>query len=161
MQDAVDSIVEEWRRARPDLDVAPMEIFARLTRVGGRIDRRFAEHGIDRRDFDVLAALRRVGPPFRLNPSQLSAAVLASSGTMTGRLDRLAARGLIERLPNPADRRGVIVGLTGSGVEFVDRLLNAFLGEESVILTALGPEERRHLADLLRRLLLELEGSTP
>lgn len=156
--DAIDPIVEQWRRARPDLDVAPMEIFARLTRIGGRLDQRFLEHGIDRREFDVLAALRRLGPPFRLTPSQLSEAVLASSATMTGRLDRLAAKGLLERTPNAADRRGVFVGLTEAGVELTDRLLDALLGEESAILAALGASDRRRLADLLRELVLALEN---
>lgn len=158
--DFIDPIVQEWRRARPDLDVAPMEVFARLTHIGALIDRRFLEHGIERREFDVLATLRRVGPPHRLTPSQLSSAVLAASGTMTGRLDRLAARGLIERSPNPADRRGVIVGLTAAGLELTDRLLDTFLGEESALLAVLGPADRRQLADLLRRLILELEPAS-
>ncbi len=157
MADDIDAVVAEWRRVRPDLDLAPMEVFARLTRVGGRIDRRFAEHGVDRREFDVLAALRRQGPPYELTPSRLSRSVLAASGTMTGRLDRLARRGLIERLPNPADRRGVIVRLTASGAQRAARIRVARLLEEARQLGALDEVDRRALAALLRRLLLAVE----
>lgn len=157
MADTVDPIIEEWRRVRPDLDVASMEVFARLTRVGGWIDGRFAGRGVDRREFDVLGTLRRVGPPYRMTPSELSRSLLAPTGTMTGRLDRLAGQGLIVRLPNPADRRGVIVSLTEEGVRRADALIEALLEEEAVMLEPLSPDDRRALADLLRVLVRSVE----
>ena len=157
MADSVDPIIEEWRRVRPDLDASSMEVFARLTRVGGWIDARFAGRGVDRREFDVLGTLRRVGPPYEMTPSELSRSLLAPTGTMTGRLDRLAGQGLIVRLPNPADRRGVIVRLTDEGVRRTDELMAGLLAEEASMLEALSAGDRRRLAELLRVLVRSVE----
>src|SRR3954454_3723291 len=119
MRDEVDRLVEAWRRERADLDLAPMEVLSRVSRLGHHLDgarrRAFSEHGVESWEFDVLAALRRAGPPYQLSPGRLLKETLVTSGTMTNRVDRLAARGLVERLADPHGRRGGLVRLTPAG----------------------------------------------
>ena len=116
MRDEVDELVEAWARERSDLDLGPVEVFSRISRLSRHLDlaRRaaFSAEGIESWEFDVLAALRRAGTPYELSPGRLLRETLVTSGTMTNRVDRLVARGLVERLPDPADRRGVKVRLT-------------------------------------------------
>ena len=163
--DEVDRLVEAWGRERPDLDLAPMQVLSRVSRVSRQLDvaRRaaFAEHGIEQWEFDVLAALRRAGPPYELSPGRLLRETLVTSGTMTNRVDRLAGRGLVERLPDPRDRRGVLVRLTGRGRETVDGALSSLLELERPLLSALGPDERDRLAGLLRKLATSVATSDP
>src|SRR6478609_1343015 len=122
--DEVDRIVVAWQRERPDLDVAPLEVLSRVSRLARHLDRArsaaFAEHGLESWEFDVLSALRRAGAPYELSPGQLVTQTLVTSGTMTNRVDRLTARELVQRLPDPRDRRGVIVRLTPAGRATVD-----------------------------------------
>ena len=119
MRDEVDELLEAWGRERADLDLAPVAVFSRVSRLARRLElaRRdaFATHGIEQWEFDVLAALRRAGAPYELSPGRLLRETLVTSGTMTNRIDRLSARGLVERHPDPDDRRGVIVRLTTEG----------------------------------------------
>src|SRR3712207_1286902 len=153
VRDEVDVLVEAWRRERPDLDLGPMEVLSRISRVSRQLDvaRRaaFAEHGIEQWEFDVLAALRRAGTPYQLSPGRLLRETLVTSGTMTNRVDRLAGRGFVERLPDPRDRRGVLVQLTDRGRETVDGALASLLELERPLLSALGSDERERLAGLL------------
>lgn len=162
MIDEVDRIVEAWRRERPDLDVAPLSILSRVTRLSRHLDmmRRtaFAQHQLEVWEFDVLSALRRAGEPYQLSPGTLVAQTLVTSGTMTNRIDRLAERGLVERLPAPADRRGVLVRLTAAGRERVDGALEDLLRVESELLAVLGPDDRTTLADLLRVVVSPFEA---
>ncbi len=164
--DDVDRIVSAWRRERPDLDVTPLEVFSRLSRLARRLDlarrRAFGRHGLESWEFDVLAALRRAGAPYELNPGQLVAETLVTSGTMTNRVDRLAARGLVERHRDPRDRRGVIVRLTTAGERVVDAALADLLGDEHALLAELGPDGGARLAIQLRTLLAPFErGDLP
>jgi DNA-binding MarR family transcriptional regulator len=160
-QDQVDRLVEAWRRERPDLDLSPMEVLSRVTRVSHHLDqmrrRTFAEHALESWEFDVLAALRRAGTPYELSPGRLIRETLVTSGTMTNRVDRLAARGLVHRLPDPEDRRGVLVRLTDAGREAVDGALAGLLEREEGLLGGLGDADRRRLAALLRRLSVAVE----
>ena len=155
-RDEVDRIVEAWRRERPDLDVAPLEVLSRVTRLARHLDRvrsaAFARHGLEGWEFDVLAALRRSGPPYQLSPGQLVAQTLVTSGTMTNRIDRLTGRQLVRRLPDPADGRGVMVRLEPGGQVLVDAALADLLTVERELLEALAAGDRATLADLLRRL---------
>lgn len=157
MRDEVDNLVAAWRRERPDLDVGPLEVLSRVTRLARHLDlaRRaaFAGHDLEAWEFDVLAALRRTGAPYALSPGQLVTQTLVTSGTMTNRIDRLADRGLVERRPDPDDRRGVQVRLTEAGRTRVDAALADLLGREGTLLAGLTPRQRAQLADLLRRLL--------
>lgn len=162
MADEVDRIVEAWRRERPDLDVAPMEVLSRVTRLARQLDlaRRstFLAHGLEVWAFDVLSALRRSGEPYRLSPSQLLTQTLVTSGTMTNRIDRLAGTGLVERHPDPRDRRGVIVQLTESGRARVDNALRELLEIERQLLAGLAADDQKVLAGLLRNLAVGFDA---
>lgn len=154
--DEVDAIVAAWQRERPDVDVSAMQVLSRVSRLARHLDRArkqaFAAHDLETWEFDVLAALRRTGPPHDLSPGRLVADTMVTSGTMTNRVDRLAARGLVERRPDPSDRRGVLVRLTASGRRTVDAALDELLDHEQEILGALAPAEATRLADALRTL---------
>jgi DNA-binding MarR family transcriptional regulator len=132
-----------------------------VTRLGHHLDRArrqaFAEHRIESWEFDVLAALRRAGAPYELSPGRLLRETLVTSGTMTNRVDRLAARGLVERLPDPSDRRGVLVRLTDAGRTTVDGALEGLLSREQDLLGGLDADEQRVLAGLLRSLVVPFE----
>ncbi|MFT4082959.1 MAG: MarR family transcriptional regulator [Nocardioides sp.] len=162
MRDEVDDLSEAWARERPDLDVAPVAVFSRLSRLSRHLDlaRRdaFTAHGIESWEFDVLAALRRAGTPYELSPGRLLRETLVTSGTMTNRVDRLTARGLVERLPDPADRRGVLVRLTPEGKAAVDGAFGALLDAERTFLGELDARQQDQLAGLLRRLLAPFSG---
>ena len=161
MEDEVDRLVAAWRRERPDLDVAPMEVLSRVTRLARHLDRArrqaFAAQALESWEFDVLSALRRSGEPYELSPGRLLRETMVTSGTMTNRIDRLTARGLVSRAPDPGDRRGVRVRLTDAGRAKVDAALSALLVNERALLTGLGDSDRRALADLLRALLLPFD----
>ena len=165
MRDEVDELVEAWARELPDLDLAPVEVFSRISRLARHLDlaRRdaFTAHGIESWEFDVLAALRRAGEPYELSPGRLLRETLVTSGTMTNRVDRLAARNLVERLPDPRDRRGVLVRLTIEGKAAVDGAFEALLAAEADLLADLPGRERTKLAALLRSLLAPFGSPTP
>lgn len=155
--DEVDRIVVAWERERPDLDVAPLQVLSRISRLARHLDLArsvaFAERGLELWEFDVLSALRRSGPPYQLSPGQLVNQTLVTSGTMTNRVDRLTTRGFVERSPDPNDRRGVIVALTEAGRETVDAALADLLSRERELLARLSERDRSVLASLLRELL--------
>jgi DNA-binding MarR family transcriptional regulator len=157
MRDEVDDLAEAWARERPDLDLAPVAVFSRLSRLSRHLDlaRReaFTARGIEPWEFDVLAALRRAGAPYELSPGRLLRETLVTSGTMTNRVDRLVARGFVERYPDPEDRRGVLVRLTREGKAAVDGAFTALLEAERAFLTDLSARQQEELADLLRKLL--------
>jgi len=159
--DEVDVLVDAWRRERPDLDVAPLEVLSRVSRLARHLDlaRReaFAAHDLEPWEFDVLAALRREGAPYTLSPGRLLQVTLVTSGTMTNRIDRLEAKGLVARVPDPNDGRGVQVVLTEAGRTRVDDALTDLLAHEREILSALPAADRDELADLLRRLTVPFD----
>lgn len=158
--DEVDDLVLAWRRERDDLDLAPVEVFSRISRLARLLDlaRRdaFTAQSIEPWEFDVLAALRRAGKPYQLSPGQLLKETMVTSGTMTNRIDRLTERGFVERSPDPTDRRGVLVGLSGAGKRAVDGAFETLLSSERDLLGELSTLERRQLADLLKRLMRPL-----
>ncbi len=162
LSDEVDELVAAWRVQRPDLDVAPLQVLSRVSRLARHLDiaRRgaFAGHGLEAWEFDVLSALRRAGPPFQLTPGALLRATLVTSGTMTNRIDRLAEAGLVRREPDPRDRRGVLVTLSEQGQAVVDAALTDLLDREQALLAGLGEEQRQELADLLRTLLAPFDA---
>jgi len=161
-QDEVDRLVADWRRERPDVDVAPLEVLSRVTRLARHLDRArrsaFAEHDLEQWEFDVLAALRRSGPPYELSPGRLVTQTLVTSGTMTNRIDRLAGKELLARRRDPTDRRGVLVRLTPAGKLRVDAALQDLLAREHELLGTLDPTDRAELARLLRLLVLPFDG---
>lgn len=164
-QDEVDRLTEAWRRERPDLDVTPMEVLSRVSRLARHLDRArrtaFAEHGLESWEFDVLAALRRTGEPYELSPGVLLAQTLVTSGTMTARVDKLTARGMVSRRRDEDDRRTVRVRLTEHGKSSVDAALEGLLAHERALLADLDAEQRATLAGLLRSLVLPFDDAPP
>ena len=160
--DEVDDLVAAWRAERPDLDVRPMQVLSRISRLARHLDRErrsaFAAHDLESWEFDVLAALRREGAPYELSPGALLRATLVTSGTMTNRIDRLEEAGLVRRRPDPQDKRGVLVTLTAAGAARVDAALADLLEAERALLSSLPESNRRTLADLLRTLLAPLDA---
>lgn len=163
MRDEVDAIAAAWQAERPDLDLAPIQVLSRISRIARLLDDRrsqaFAEHGLAAHEFDVLAALRRSGPPYEQTPGQLIEATHVTSGTMTNRLDRLVARRLVARRAHPADGRQVIIRLTPAGRRRVDAAFEALLASEEALLAGLPDGQRGNLATGLRRLLGLAAGS--
>jgi DNA-binding MarR family transcriptional regulator len=164
VQDAVDRILEQWARERPDLDCSPMGIIGRITQLQREVylaqRATFARHGLDAASFDVLAALCRAGPPYQLTPTALMRTALVTSGAITQRLDRLEEKGLITRTRSEDDGRAVVVTLTAEGRRALDAALPDHLATERTLLEGLAEEDREQLAGLLRRFLVTL-GRVP
>ncbi|WP_049579691.1 MarR family winged helix-turn-helix transcriptional regulator [Streptomyces sp. SBT349] len=163
MEDEVDRLVAAWRRERPDIDVEPLEVLSRVSRLARHLDRArrlvFSEHHLEPWEFDVITALRRAGHPYQLSPGQLLTQTLVTSGTMTNRIDRLAKKGLVGRLPDPSDRRGVLVRLTPAGQRHADEALSGLLAQERALLGELTTAQRRELAALLRALTAPFDNT--
>lgn len=159
--DRADIAIEEWARERPDLSVLPMFIFWRLLDAAESVMRDhmnplFAEAGLQPGEFDVLATLRRSGKPYMLSPTHLYETVMISSGGMTNRLDRLERAGLVERRPDPHDRRGKLIALTDSGKRVIDETIDRHVANEERILSVLSPAEQKKLNALLKKLIAGL-----
>jgi DNA-binding MarR family transcriptional regulator len=159
-RDGVDAIIEQWKRERPELDPAPIGVIGRISRLARELEQRlepvYREHGLEAGWHDVLATLRRTGPPYRLRPSEFSGALMLTSSGTTKRLDRLEQAGLITREPDPQDRRGTLITLTDAGRRLIDSVTEAHLANERRLLAVLSDDEQRRLADLLRSLQLGL-----
>ena len=152
---------EQWRQQLPGLDTAGMVVLGRLAEAAQLIARDhlnplFARFGLQPGEFDVLATLRRSGPPYRLTPTTLYEAAMIFSGSMTNRLDRLEKAGLVQRLPNPEDGRGTLVGLSEAGLTLIDEAVNAHVANQRRVLAGLDAAEQVQLAGLLEKLLATL-----
>jgi DNA-binding MarR family transcriptional regulator len=164
-QDSVDALLASWHDRRPDLDFGSVAVIARLGRVRSRIDaeldRVFTEHGLTAPSFGVLVTLARVDDGGGVSQRRLMDELGLTSGTISVRMDRLVAAGLVDRRPDPASARTTLISLTERGRELFERVVPAHLANERRLLSALGEHERELLAGLLRKLLLEFEGSRP
>jgi DNA-binding MarR family transcriptional regulator len=160
--DHVAAVRAQWAHEWPELDTEPIDVVARVGRLARfldeGLDRVFAPHGIRREGWDVLASLRRAGPPYRASPTELYRRLMRTSGAITNRLHRLERAGLIARVPDPADARGRLVELTGAGHRLVDELAPLHLANERTLLAALTRQEQRDLAVLLSKLLSTFEA---
>src|ERR1700729_1302404 len=150
LRDEVDELVAQWGAERPGLDVEPLQVLSRVSRLARHLDRArraaFEAHGLQAFEFDVLSALRRQGPPYQLSPGALLRATLVTSGTMTNRIDGLAPAGLVSRPPDPSDKRGVLVELTPRGQAAADAALADLLRSERELLNGLDGAQQRELA---------------
>jgi DNA-binding MarR family transcriptional regulator len=159
-RDGVDLILEQWRRERPELDHSPIGVIGRISRLARELEQRlepvYAAHGLEPGWHDVLATLRRTGPPYQLRPTDFANTLMLTTSGTTKRLDRLEQAGLIERAPDPADRRGILITLTPAGRELIDGVTEDHLANERRLLAVLTEAEQRELAGLLRRLQLGL-----
>ena len=160
MRDGVDAMIEQWAREWPELDVSPIGVIGRISRLSRELEARlepvYRDHGLEPGWHDVLATLRRSGPPYRLRAAEFTRTLMITSSGATKRLDRLERAGLIERSPDPHDRRGTLIGLTPAGRKMIDDVTEAHLDNERTLLSALTAAERKELADLLRKLQLGL-----
>ncbi len=155
--DRVDAILDQWNRERPDLDVAPMGLIGRIRRLSQHLlrdmEKTFARHGLNSATFDVLATLRRSGPPYALSPGALLATMMITSGTMTNRIDQLEKAGLVERRVNPDDGRSVLVSLTERGFAVIDAAVTDHVETQKRLTSSLAPDDRTALNALLRKYL--------
>jgi DNA-binding MarR family transcriptional regulator len=158
----IDSILEQWRRERPDLDVGPMGLTSRLKRIGRHLSREmeivFAAHGLNLASFDVLATLRRSGAPYRMSPRDLMANTMVTSGTMTHRVDQLVRAGYVERIENPDDGRSVLIALTGRGLKVIDAAVTDHAANLARLTSVLNESDAKRLDRLLDRYLAALEA---
>ena len=159
MTDRAAKAAAQWEVEKPDWDTGPMVLFGRLIEASLVLTRDqlgpvYARHGINRGEFDVLATLRRSGAPYQLNPTELYETAMVTSGSMTNRIDRLESAGLVERLPNPADRRGLLVQLTQKGRLLIETALVEQMAEQKAALSPLSQAEQAQLSSLLARLIL-------
>ncbi|GAB4386341.1 MAG: MarR family transcriptional regulator [Elainellaceae cyanobacterium] len=160
--DPVDAILAQWHRERPDLDVSPMGIIGRIGRLSKHLERGIQatlllDFGLNIGEFDVLATLRRSGQPYQLSPTELFNTLMVSSGTMTHRIDRLEKAGLVQRIPDPGDRRGMLIRLTDQGFNLIEQAVAAHVANEHRLLNVLEEAERQALVQLLRKLLISFE----
>jgi DNA-binding MarR family transcriptional regulator len=158
--DTTDQVLSGWTRARPDLEVQELQVTARLSRIGPHLARRqeevFGRFGLNRGEVGLLSSLR-IAEPHQLSPTRLARGLMLSSAGVTSRIDRLERRGLVRRLPDPNDRRGVIIELTDAGLEVVDAAVAANTVNDRQLLERLEPDELVTLEGLLRKLLAGLE----
>jgi DNA-binding MarR family transcriptional regulator len=156
-QDAIDIVLGQWRQQRPDLDLSAMGVFGRLGQLSraleAAVEQVLTRHGLQRGEFDVLAALRRCGPPYTLIPSQLAAALMMSRAGMTSRLDRLEGAGLVQRSLDPADRRSFRITLTEKGRQVIDATLTEHAANLARLASHLTPEDATTLTRILRTML--------
>jgi len=163
MADPTDHLLGGWDVARPDLEVGALQVIDRLSRVGAHLARRqeavFDRFGLNRGEVGALSALRITGPPHQLSPGRRGRGLMLSSAWVTSRVDRLERRGLVRRLPDPDDRRGVIIELTDAGIAVVDEAVAANIVSERALLDRLGPKDVAELEAILRKVQQGLDSS--
>lgn len=159
-RDLVDRILADWAEVRPDLDASVIGVVGRVSRLSRLIDRHLNENfrrfGIEDWMYDVLATLRRQGAPYELTAGELVRHAMVTTGAITNRIDRLVARGLIERVTASDDRRKVIIRLTSAGLALVDEVVADHLDTERRLLAGISPRRQQELAATLRALLVSL-----
>ena len=165
LKDHIDWVIEGWKEEQPDLDVAPIAIINRLERLQTYLRSEtiavFERFGLTGPSFAVIATLRRSGKPYQLSQRALMDALQLTGGTISVRIDRLESTGIVERLPDPNDQRGVLVCLTDTGEHLFDQVAPIHLANEDRLLSALNAEQREQLAALLRILLLSFDRIAP
>lgn len=160
--DHIDRLRAQWARELPDLDTHPMAVLGRIYRISNLvrpgIEATFARFGLDRGEFDVIATLRRSGPPYRLTPTALYTSLMISSGGLTHRLGRLEKAGLVAREPSPEDGRSLIVALTAKGRDMAEQAFREDMAGEADVISGMDAQERQTLALLLKKLTLAIDA---
>jgi len=159
--DKVDEVIQQWNRERPDLDVGPMELIGRFKRIAQHLtremDKTIAASGLNLASFDVLATLRRAGPPYQLSPNDLLATMMITSGTMTNRIDKLVCSGLVERIHNPDDGRSVFISLTNKGFTTIDAAVSKHVETQAKLVSGISLRDKTKLNEILRKFLSGFE----
>ncbi len=160
--DHVAQVQQAWARERPDVDVRPQGVIGRLHRLANHLSEQlllvYQRYGLGEGEFDVLAALRRAGPPFERAPGELASYTMVTTGAMTKRIDRLERDGLVTRRPSTTDRRGRVVALTKAGRKLIDRAFTDHMRNERRLLDLLPPDDAAQLEKLLAAWLACFEG---
>lgn len=155
--DQIDKIVEQWNAERPDLDVAPMALIGRIKRLAQHLSnemgKTFAKHGLNSASFDMLATLRRSGPPYQLSPNDLLSTMMITSGTMTNRIDQLVKSGMVERINNPEDKRSVFIALTKEGFKVIDAAVTDHVATQHRLVEEISREDFQVMNSLLSNFL--------
>lgn len=164
-KDFIATMIDDWRRERPELDCSVLEIFARVNRLSALLTRSceqwLAPLDLTWESFSLLVTLRRVGTPYELRPGELLSVSLLTSGAVTNRIDRVESKGWVERLPDPDDRRGVIVRLTPAGRKLADQAIAVHFEQLKPLLAGLDKAEFKQAGALLGKLLCHLESPAP
>ena len=155
-EDPVESAILQWKQEKPDLDFSYMLLTGRLQRVHAawkQLAKEYlASYEINLPEFDVIATLRRSGPPYALSPTSLYRSSMLSSGAMTNRIDRIEALGLVERQKDPKDRRSLLVKLTDAGLDLTEKMLPGYVKKMDLLSESLSKEDKKRLSDLLKKL---------
>lgn len=156
-QDKIDKILTQWKRESPQLDLSSLAVIGRILQLSRLLEKQresvLADFDLTLWSFDMLATLRRQGPPYQLKPTELYGLLMLSSGAMTNRIDRLEKAGLVTRLRDPNDRRSVTVQLTNKGLEQVDNVMPVLFEQENQLLENLSKTETKTLISLLKKFL--------
>ena len=159
--DAIDRVVEQWAKEKPDLETEPMAIMGRVMRIAKYMETQVADlhkqYDLKLGEFDVLATLRRSGKPYRLTPSELIGSMMLTSGAMTNRLDKLEAKGLISREHSKEDRRSVSVKLTKSGLTLIDEMMTEHVEMQKKLVKTLSASQKKNTNQLLKTWLSAYE----
>ena len=162
--DQIDKILTQWQHESPQLDVSSLAVVGRILQLARLLEKHretvLADFDLNLWSFDMLATLRRQGPPYQLKPTELYGLLMLSSGAMTNRIDRLEKEGLVTRLRDPDDRRGIIVQLTSQGIERVDAVMPVLFKRENQLLADLSQTETQTLTPLLRKLLATMSNQS-
>ncbi|WP_058913367.1 MarR family winged helix-turn-helix transcriptional regulator [Entomohabitans teleogrylli] len=154
--DFVDTLIQEWLDAVPALDLSGLPVIARIVRMSHYIaqfvDANFARYNLNVGEFEVLAALAR-NPDRQLSPKELQKKILISSGGLSNRINRLEEKKYIVRIPDPSDRRGVIVRITPEGRKLTLEAVVTHVAIEKALIQGLEAEDREQLAGLLKKLI--------
>lgn len=155
--DRIDHILEQWHREAPQFDIAALAVIGRVLRIARLLEKNreqiLADYGLNVWSFDMLATLRRQGPPYQLKPTELYGLLMLSSGAMTNRIDRLEQDGVVVRIRDSGDRRSVSVQLTPKGIELTDTVMPVLFAKEKQLLEQFSATEEQTLIHLLRRFL--------
>ncbi len=160
--DYIDQILAQWHQEAPELDTSALPVIGRVLRIARLLEKHretvLAKYGLSVWSFDVVATLRRQGPPYQLKPTELYDLLMLSSGATTNRIDRLEQDGIVTRLRDPGDRRSVIVQLTPIGIQLADTVMPVLFEQEQRLLSQFKATEMKSLTVLLRKFLVSLEA---
>ena len=159
--DAIDRVVEQWAKEKPELETEPMAMMGRIMRIAKYMETRVAElhkkYDMKLGEFDVLATLRRSGKPYKLTPSELIGSMMLTSGAMTNRLDKLEAKGLISREHSKEDRRSVSVQLTKDGLILIDQMMIEHVEMQKKLVKSMSASQKKNTNQLLKTWLSAYE----
>ncbi|WP_033294084.1 MarR family winged helix-turn-helix transcriptional regulator [Amycolatopsis jejuensis] len=163
--DFVDALIGQWETELPEEHFESFSVVSRIARylrlVNRQTNANLERFGFQETQFNLLCALRRAGAPHQLSPKELATSMLVTSGAITYVIDQMESAGCVERIPDPRDRRALLVRLTGEGTKRVEEAMRAHLQLCDELLAPLDATGRRDLTDALRALLIGIDDTAP